>query len=354
MAARRSSPQNPFLPLLAEVQKRVEPHLARALAKSEAEARGYGAEVGSMVRSVASLNERGGKRLRPALAVVGALSASADAKPDWAPLLDAGVALELLQSYFLIHDDWMDEDEERRGGPTAHVELARVFRSEALGARAAILAGDHAVSLAQLALSEAKVPPARLVAALRTFAEMQLAAVAGQQLDIIGKTKTPELTYELKTASYTVTGPLLLGANLAGARPPVLAQLRAYGLPAGVAFQLRDDLIGVFGDPKRTGKPRGADLTAGKNTPLVRHGLLLLEGKARQRLVSVLGNRKSPTRTVEAVVTSLEESGAKARVEARIAELRDEALGVLERGPASPRSRALLAGAARALTERDA
>jgi geranylgeranyl diphosphate synthase type I len=310
----------------------------------------YGPEVGLMVGAVRNLCARGGKRLRPALCLVGALCKDEDF--DWTPALAAGVSLELLQAYFLIHDDWMDQDSERRGGPTAHVELGRHFRSKALGERSAILAGDHAVALASSHLAQLAVPPSRLRGVMLRFAEMQLAAVAGQQLDICAKTPNPELTYELKTASYTVRGPLLLGAELAGASRATRDALAAFSLPAGVAFQLRDDLIGVFGAPNETGKPRGGDLKEGKNTSLVQFGRELLGARELALLERVLGNPRATPLQLERVIGFLETCGARAAVENRIEELKTVALASTTHKSITPLGRRLLNGAVSALSDR--
>jgi len=305
-----------------------------------------------MQSAVSALTLRGGKRLRAALCVLGGLSTSARAPRE--PLLEAGVALELLQSYFLIHDDWMDGDALRRGGPTAHVALSARFGGTHVGERAAVLAGDHAMALAQLELSKVSVRAERMVKALRTFAEMQVDAVAGQQRDLIGRASSAELTYQLKTASYTVIGPLTLGAQLAGARAPTLAALRSFGQPAGIAFQLKDDLIGAFGDPKVTGKPRGADLVAGKSTPLLRHARRLLGPSQQKRLERVVGNRQASREDIELALAALERSGARAVVERRIERLRAEAEQKLESGSITPSGRELLRGALDRLLERHA
>jgi len=342
--------ENPFATLLSEVEAEVSARLRTVLGESQRQASGRGREVRHMVSAVASLSLRGGKRLRAALCTVGGLCASGRAARE--PLLQAGVALELLQSYFLIHDDWMDGDALRRGGPTAHVTLSARLGSEALGERAAILAGDHAVAMAQLELAGVSASAQRKVQALRTFAEMQLDAVAGQQRDVVGQAANVEQTYVLKTASYTVTGPLVLGAQLAGARPPTVAALRAFGKPAGVAFQLRDDLIGAFGDSRLTGKPRGADLLAGKATPLLRHGRRLLSGAGRRKLERVVGRRGAERGEVEAALLALETSGAKALVERRIEVLRREAVDTLSDASISPRGRELLQGALERLLAR--
>lgn len=305
-----------------------------------------------MVAALRDLCQRGGKRLRPALVCVGARAADAEAELELA--LAAGVSLELLQAYFLIHDDWMDQDAERRGGPTAHVQLAQRFRSPHKGAAAAILAGDYAVALATALLSELKLSARRHAAVLRCFGEMQLDAVAGQTLDVIGETGDVELTYRLKTASYTVRGPLVLGALLAGGSPAVLRDLDAYSLPAGVAFQLRDDTIGVFGDPARTGKPRGGDLRAGKRTLLVELALARSGRKDRAALGKILGNTRATDARIEWAVAHLDACGARAEVEQRIAALSQAALTALEGSRCSPTGRELLAGALEALITRQA
>ena len=348
--APRPSSKNPFLTLLSDVAKLLEPRLAAVLDESESRAHGYGQEVGEMVGTVRSLCERGGKRLRPGLCVVGALSR--DESASWEPAIEAGIALELLQAYFLIHDDWMDQDDERRGGPTAHIELARRFRSKEMGAAGAILAGDHAVALASYHLTTIPTSPARLKKCHLQFAEMQLAAVAGQMLDIRGKTPDPELTYELKTASYTVRGPLLLGAEIAGASAKTIEALDRYSLPTGVAFQLRDDLIGVFQDPEISGKPQGGDLKEGKNTSLVYAGRKMLSPAGRKVLAKVLGNRRATTKQVASAISALEDCGARAHIEARIETLKAEASESLKTSALSKKSQTLLEGAIVALADR--
>lgn len=351
MPPRKTSAQkNPFLALLSDTSKRLEPRLNAVLKESLERSAGYGDEVKHMVQAVASLCSRGGKRLRPGLCVVGALCR--DKQADIGPAIEAGVSLELLQAYFLIHDDWMDQDDERRGGPTAHVSLAKQFRSTQLGERSAILAGDHAVGLATMHISSLNIPGTRLRHVLREFAEMQLAAVAGQQVDIIGTTKNPELTYELKTASYTVRGPLLLGAEIVGASAKAKASLDAYSLPTGIAFQLRDDLIGVFSPSEHTGKPQGGDLKEGKNTSLVQVAKKQLKKSDRAALDVVLGNRKATKSQVARAISLLEDCGAKAAIETRIEELKQEALKHIETPALSSHSRELLKGAVIALADR--
>src|SRR3954466_8577621 len=212
---------NPFVALLRLVQPDIERKLADFLDARVQSTRTLGPEVQALAREVRRLTLMGGKRLRPALVVAGLRTVSPNA--DAGPALDAGVALELLHTYFLIHDDWMDGDRVRRGGPSVHVALAARFASEHKGNASAILAGDYAVALACDALARVEMRPERLRAVFAAFAEMQLGAVAGQQLDMVGEGRDVELGYALKTGSYTVEGPLKLGAVLAGAKPATLA-----------------------------------------------------------------------------------------------------------------------------------
>lgn len=343
---------NPFHALLGSIQKDLENRLMTLLDSRVDTAERHGSEVGEMISTLRDLCRRGGKRLRPALVVVGYRAARVDGSLDLA--LEAGVALELLQAYFLIHDDWMDQDLERRGGPTVHTHLARRFRSSAKGAAAAILTGDYAVALATRVLAELDVPGRRLPSILGCFAEMQLDAIAGQGLDVIGQSRDVERTYRLKTASYTVRGPLVMGALLGGGRPPLLRALERLSLPAGIAFQLRDDLIGVFGDPDRTGKPRGGDLKAGKRTLLIELALRASRGKDRALLQEAFGNPRATQRQVERAITILESCGARQVVEERIGALEIEARQAALEGNMTSTGRTLLLGAIEALTSRDA
>lgn len=248
--------------LVAGTRHAVDRHLAAWLGERVARAREISFESGAAVEELASLTLRGGKRVRAAL--VGAGYAFATGASSWDCLADVAMAMvsvELLQSYLLVHDDWMDRDPVRRGGQSVHVALRERLGSEAHGDAAAILAGDYGCALAQEALLEVPLAAERLLAAARVLARVQTDVVTGQLAELEGTRKheaarpSVELVHELKTASYTVTGPIALGAALGGASEKALAELARFGRPLGVAFQLRDDLLGVFGDPSATGKP---------------------------------------------------------------------------------------------------
>lgn len=348
---RPSAPaENVFLALLASVQKQVDARLSEFLEQKLSQAAKLGPEVKEMVAALGDLSRRGGKRLRPALLMAGYRSASSRESKK---ALDAGVALELLQSYFLIHDDWMDGDLVRRGGPSVHAVLSRSLRDAHKGAASAILAGDYAAALALEVLSRMRLPHATSAGVFTAFAEMQLSAVAGQQIDLVGKAKDIEAAYELKTGSYTVYGPLRMGAILAGGSTRLVSQLQRLSRPLGVGFQLRDDLLSAFGDPAQTGKPLGNDLKAGKRTLLLAESLRRSRGKDRTLLSAVVGNAGAKDAAVKRALAVMDSCGARAWVEARVAELATEARKELGAGFTSE-GNALLEGAISALTERRA
>lgn len=349
LSRRRAKPENPFLSLLSEVQREVNGRLARLLEERRKAAAQVNPELEWMIAGVADLCARGGKRLRAALIVAGCRASAARYDADAAH--QAGVAVELLQAYFLIHDDWMDRDPVRRGGPSLHALFGERLGEPHRGAVAAVLAGDYAAALALETLAGISLPKASLEAALARFARMQYDAVLGQQLDSFATDGDPETVYALKTGSYTVAGPLALGAAIAGAKGETLRALERFALPIGIAFQLRDDLLGAFGEPSKTGKPLGSDLRAGKRTRLLLEARRLLKPRERSALERVIGNDKARELDVRRALSSIESSGARARVEAQILELAATARAALSRG-VSADGVALLSGAIDALTER--
>lgn len=345
----RSIRGNPFLQLLDSVKTEVESRLSGFFDARLDDVAGQGSEVTDLVGSVRDLTLRGGKRLRPGLLLAGyrAAAPEADAGAAW----DAGMALELLHAYFLIHDDWMDQDAVRRGKPAVHTMLAKKYRSNHIGAASAVLAGDMAACMATEVIGRVDVPPRRLPSIVSTFARIQADAIMGQQLDVHAH-ENIERTYALKTGSYTVRGPLVLGALLAGGSSKLVLELERFATPVGIAFQLRDDLLSAFGDPARTGKPFGNDIRTGKRTLVVEYACQMAIAKDRADLRRILGNERATKRELERAMAILERSGARSRVEQRIEELLDTGLSALDGHAASPVGRELLVDAARALAHR--
>ncbi|GAB4209212.1 MAG: polyprenyl synthetase family protein [Sandaracinaceae bacterium] len=315
----------------SDVRRQVDAELARFLAeRREATARIGGLKT-RLVTAIEGLTLRGGKRLRPC--VVTAAHRAVGGRPSARELerlrrLSAG--LELMQTYLLVHDDWMDQDDVRRGGPSVHAALRAAVGDVHLGDSLAILAGDLASTYAwELVAGVAVELGAVGGAVLQTFARTQQEVVLGQELDLVGSSDVSRMQ-KLKTGSYTVEGPLRLGALLGGASAAQLARLEAFGAPLGEAFQIRDDLLGAYGDPARTGKPRGNDLRAGKRTALVREHERAARPEERAQLDGVLGRPDATEAEVAAVLSMLERAGVRDRVEQRLGALLDAANAALD------------------------
>ena len=197
---------------------------------------------------VIDLTLRSGKRIRPALAYHTALCFEHELSKE--VLLDASLSVELLQTALLIHDDIMDQDDVRRGGPSTHKELEELTGNDHLGASLGILAGTIAMALSDRLLIEAGLPDARYRAANAELVRMKYEVNFGQLLDMVGGAST-EVIHRWKTASYTTMGPLRLGAAMAGAGPYRSAGLFDVGEPLGRAFQMRDDLLLSIGQLAR-------------------------------------------------------------------------------------------------------
>ncbi len=338
-----------FERFIAQMRGQVDERLASWLEPRVAAAVARGVEVGAVAQAVRTLALRGGKRVRAAL--LAAAYVAYDGEGGAAAVAPAGVALELLQTYLLIHDDWMDDDDVRRGGPSVPALLRA--RSPEHADAASVLAGDLACAWAQLALLEVDLPAARVLQAAREMARAQEDVVQGQVLDVCsvpGDRREVEAVHVLKTASYTVRAPVLMGAQLAGASQSQVAALAAFAEPLGVAFQLRDDVLGTFGDPRATGKPAGGDLRRGKRTALVMEASG--DERAAQAITRVRGLADSTGMAELAeAVAAIEASGARSKIEARIEALVHEARAAL--AAAEVPGRALLEGALVALTQRE-
>jgi geranylgeranyl diphosphate synthase, type I len=299
---------------------------------------------------VRDLTLRSGKRLRAVLLVCGASLFRERSERD-AAVIDAASALELLHTYFLIHDDIMDDDVTRRGGPSAHVALARRTGDDKLGRDLAILAGDLAVALHEQLIAGLEVDEARRRPTARIFSEMHLDVVHGQTLDLLGGSDAEEVASR-KTASYTTVGPLVAGAALSGAGEEDLSELAELARPLGVAFQLRDDLLGIFGLPEVTGKPVGTDLRLGKRTYVIQEALRRASEENAAKIEGVLGDGSAPASAVGEACALLEEVGARSACEERIERLVYDALQRLESESYLDEGRRLLANVGGRLARR--
>jgi geranylgeranyl diphosphate synthase type I len=302
-----------------------------------------------LVEELSELVLCGGKRVRPTFAWWGWRAAGGGAEGSEArTTVRALVALELLQACALVHDDVMDRSTTRRGRPAAHVVFATRHQRERwagesrlYGDSAAVLVGDLALAWADDALVTAGLDGPALARAWVPWQAMRTEMMAGQHLDLLAGVRREESLEQVlrvaryKTAAYTVERPLHLGAALADAPPDVVEALREFGRDLGVAFQLRDDLLGVFGDSTATGKPVGDDLREGKRTPLmaVAIGLARTSGRldAVLRLRSCLEGRQLTDGALADVRELLHDLGAVRAVEEQIGLLTSSALHALDR-----------------------
>ncbi|HTY72900.1 MAG TPA: polyprenyl synthetase family protein [Actinomycetes bacterium] len=304
----------------------------------------------------------GGKRLRPAFCWWGWRGAGG---PDDEAAMVAATSLELLQACALVHDDVMDGSDTRRGRPAAHRRFAALHRvsawlgsSETFGVGAAILLGDLCLSWADQLLSTCGLPDPALRRAKPVFDVMRTELMAGQYLDLLeqarggGSVGSALRVVRFKSAKYTVERPLHLGIALAGGGPELMEASSRYGLPLGEAFQLRDDVLGVFGDPQETGKPAGDDLREGKRTVLV---ALALEAASPAQAGLLRRDLGDPALTPDGVAGLREvitETGALARVEQLITARTEEAVDALATSGLAEPARAVLADLAVAATAR--
>ncbi len=306
---------------------------------------------------------RGGKRFRASFCWWGYRAALPDVA-DQAALVRACASLELLHASALVHDDFMDASETRRGRPATHTAYAARHREqgwsgspEQYGAAAAILLGDLLLSWSDELLRRSGLPHDRVRDALTVFDHTRSEVIAGQFLDVSAQARGESdvdmamTVLRYKSAKYSVERPLHLGATLAGASADVLAALTSFGLPLGEAFQLRDDLLGVFGDPEVTGKPAGDDLTEGKRTVLVALALAAADPADAKRLEDGLGRPLTDDEVAD-LRRIIESTGAAQDVERRIDDLTTSALRALDEAPVSDVARSALRDLADAATQR--
>jgi geranylgeranyl diphosphate synthase type I len=304
-----------------------------------------------------------GKRLRPAFCYWGWRGAGGE---DCAGIVTAAAALELLHAGALVHDDVIDASDTRRGQPSLHRQFqarhaAAGWRgsSSSFGTGAAILLGDLLLGWADEMFHTSGLAAEALARAHPVLSLMRTEVFTGQYLDLLAQA-SGEATVasalrvaEFKTARYTIERPLQLGAALAGAaEASLLAAYSGYGRPLGTAFQLRDDLLGVFGDPARTGKPAGDDLREGKQTAL----LAIARARASPRQAAVIdhlaGNPRLDAAGLAEIRSVIEETGARAECESMIAAGVSQALTALEHAPITGEAREALARLAVTATAR--
>jgi geranylgeranyl diphosphate synthase, type I len=333
--------------LRARVQEALDVFLTRQAGLLDAVSR----DLRPMMDAVTDLL-RGGKRLRPAFCYWGWRGAGGADSDD---VVRVAAALELFQAAALLHDDVMDSSDTRRGLPAAHRRLAALHQrrgwlgpSDSFGVAGAILAGDLCLSWCDELFTGSGLSAAQLARGRPVFDQMRTELMAGQYLDMfesVQATTTVERARHViryKSAKYSVQQPLLLGGALAGAPAAVLEAYAGYGLPLGEAFQLRDDVLGVFGDPTETGKPAGDDLREGKRTVLVAATLERSSPAEAATLLRMLGDASLDADGVGLLRGIMTSVGALDVVERMIDDLSAQARVALDRADIDPVARAAL------------
>lgn len=267
------------------------------------------------------------------------------------PAFELATALEMFHAAALVHDDIMDRSDTRRGEPSAHRHFERHHRGSGFGLDAehygestALLIGDLMLAWSSELVTQALsggTTPSVISGTRREFHRMWNEVTLGQYLDIHEESAWPTVNDDerfrramrvvtFKSAKYSMEAPLLLGASMADASDDQLRQLAHFGLPLGVAFQLRDDLLGVFGDPEHTGKPAGDDLREGKRTVLIALAEAEMSAGVKGVFDDMLGNPEVTDDQIAVMQNTLRDTGAVDRVEAIIAESAQKALAALE------------------------
>jgi len=367
------------------LRERVEIDLAAFLDRKVADLASIDPDLTPVGEAICDLVLEGGKRLRPAFAYwgwrgaldavsyIGAPDHDLEAGRDDATVVRVAASLELVQAGALIHDDVMDRASTRRGQPALHVRFAEMHAANrwagaaaGFGQGVAIIAGDIALTWAQEMIRTAGLDDAGISRIAPAYDAMRIEVMAGQYLDLRGQVDSgrPDeqalaaawRTARYKSASYTVQRPLHIGALIGGPHAPegpLLTSYTEYGFALGEAFQLRDDVLGVFGDPEQTGKPAGDDLREGKQTLLVILARRRASANARDLFQRLIGRADLSGLDVDQLRMVIEGSGALAEVEMLIAQRVDAALTALGEGPVRGEPREVLQHLATTLTARD-
>lgn len=339
-------------PNLDEIPGAVHQELSAFVSAQRPEIEKIGTPVVNATAFLESFVLGGGKRIRPLYAWAGFVGAGGlDGDEDPESMLRAAASLEFIQASALIHDDIIDGSDTRRGQPTVHRGVEAVHRSrqhlgdpEAFGESVAILVGDMALVWAEDMFQDSGLSFQALRRARDPWRGMRTEVIGGQLLDVSLEAAGSEdenlanSVNRFKTAAYTIERPLHLGAAIAGADEALIAAFRGYGRDIGVAFQLRDDQLGVFGDPEVTGKPAGDDLREGKRTVLLALALQRADESnpaAAAELRAKIGNVEDPA-DIARLAQIITDSGAPALIEQRIAALTSSGLRHLRESGVAP------------------
>jgi geranylgeranyl diphosphate synthase type I len=293
---------------LKKYPKLVELELNKFLNEKRKDAE-FNPKVLEMLEVISEYTLRGGKRLRPVLMIVGYKLYGGREENE---IIKASCSIELIQSYLLIHDDIIDESDLRRKRPTVHRIYEEKYGDKKFGENLAIIAGDLANVYAEEVFERVNIDERLKFKALIKLASIVESTGYGQLLDVfssmLGDFSENDLLllHEYKTAKYTIEGPLILGAILAGGED--FSMISAYSIPVGIAFQLQDDILGLFGTEETIGKPVTSDLEEGKKTLLILKAME--KDEYREKIRSILGKKGIKMEELESVRKIVRDSGA--------------------------------------------
>jgi geranylgeranyl diphosphate synthase, type I len=294
---------------LLNYKKIVDRKLAEYFSQKLREMSKVGVSAKDAVKSIQYLTLAGGKRLRAAFMYWGYIGAGGK---EIDKIIEASMSIELTHIFLLIHDDIIDRDDFRHGVSAIHKKyenLARRFYKKVdakhFGDSMAIITGDMAAAFGNEIIFNSKFKPEIILKALDKLQDIVTVTVSGEIFDVVleakGKALEKEVleVHENKTAKYTVEGPLHLGAMLAGANDDMLKALSDYAIPVGIAFQVQDDILGVFGNERKLGKPVCSDLREGKQTLLIVKALEKGNSRQKKLIQKLLGNKNITDEEIE-------------------------------------------------------
>lgn len=291
-------------------KEKVNQKLSEFLNKKLAEDGKYDDFIKEMIENIIEFNLRGGKRIRP-LACIFAYKCFSDSSDD-DKIIEASIFIELMQAYLLIHDDIMDNSYLRRGKDTLHRIFSKIKNCN--GMSMAILAGNLCASYAYESILKSSFDNKQKISALNYIGWINDRENYGQALDILPFSEISEedimKIYELKTATYTIQGPVFAGAVLAGASSEQINELKEYAYNIGIAFQIQDDINGVFGEVDKLGKPNDSDIKEGKKTLLIAKALELCSFDEKNFLLENYGNKNIDEKTIDKIRKIIKDSGA--------------------------------------------
>ncbi len=321
-----------------------------------------------VIDKLLDFNMRGGKRLRPSFIVEGYRCVGGK---DMDAIYDASLVIEGSEAWLLIHDDIMDDDTLRRGKPTMHVMYENELKKRGvqlppeklkhMGISLGMTVGDLQAVLTYEWLTKPDFPRELKEKALQRYNLVLRLTCYGQILDVMAETMPPEeikeedvlLIHSLKTSAYTLWGPLQIGAILGNATDKQLEIFYNYGYPLGIAFQLQDDILGLFGDVKKTGKPAHSDLKEGKRTLLIIKALENATPEQKKRLLEIWGNKNLTDEDAEEAREIVRETGSLDYNRELARKLAEEGMAAMEAADFDPEGKEYLLGIAEFLINRE-